>query len=271
VQICRDDADPAGPGYADSPRLRTSATEAELARALARHLTVVEGVRRVYVRGDSEETPTRALVEALRAAKAEVRVDHAGPNSAEPGSVVIEGIRDFRPDAVFLQGTADQLTTGFEAVDKSGFSGVRSLWSPLTPGCAGANPQLSLPAGFQVPAGWLAPRGFYSAALDPDRRHAAGVTKALGTELAAEPYAVEAYDATLAVLTAARKVPGSLLRQDYPQEARRSLVEALPQAGSKGLLNTTWKTLSQASRHHDTWIDRAEKDGHWRQVSYRKG
>ena len=97
------------------------------------------------------------------------------------------------------------------------------------------------------------------------------VRKALGADLANEPYAVEAYDATLAAVAAAQQVSTGLLTQQDPLEARKALVPALPSARPKGLLSKSWPTLSYAAKHHGVWIDRSEPRGRWQLVTYAKG
>ncbi|WP_419994040.1 protein kinase domain-containing protein [Streptomyces boninensis] len=272
LRTCRKDDPYIAPDQPDTKTnasvFSTSAAATDMGRAMARHLAGRPGVHKVYVRGDSEKPSTRTLIDELRAAGADVRVDHAGTLGGEAASVLREGIREYRPDAVYLQTEdAKALTAWMKAVDGSGFRGIRAAWDPTSPECSG---RFSEAAAFDFPDGWLAPRGYYSAARDSDRTRAAKVRAALGKDLAALPYAAEQYDATRALLAAWSRVPKETKDAHQPTHIRARLTQELPSATPKGLLTGGWKQLKEAEQHPPVWIDRHEDSG-WRQVARTKG
>lgn len=261
VRACRHDGTGAGPepSYADTNELRSSASTADMGVVLARHLAGTPGVRKVYVRGDTAAEPTRTLVDRLRADGVEVRADDAGQ--------LADGIDRFRPDAVFLEGGARNLAEWLEQVEDSGFAGVKTLWDPTAPTCTGRN--AAADADLSVPDGWLTVRGHYDVRLDPDADRRAAVRRALGDELATRPYAVEAYDAARAMLSAWDTVSAEERNSNEPDLARAALAEALPTVPVRGTLGGWWKELSEAEAHPVVWLDRRE-GGEWRQEAEKR-
>ncbi|WP_419994039.1 protein kinase domain-containing protein [Streptomyces boninensis] len=261
IHTCRED-DTYDEEYPDPDpaEFRVSAKSTDLGKSMARHLAAQPGVRKVYVRGDSDEGSTRALIETLRDLDVDVRVEHVGYEE-DPLSILRKGLREYAPDAVYLQAPDDDaLSDWARAVDKTGFDGPKAAWDGLAPAC-------SYPTQTEdvFPDGWLSPRGYYSAARDTDRKHAAKVRAALGADLAKRPYAAEAYDATRALMAAWAEVPKKIKSGDDPEETRMQVADALPRTPAKGLLTTHWKTLQAAQTEPPVWIDR--RDGRtWRQV-----
>ncbi|MFW6689768.1 ABC transporter substrate-binding protein [Streptomyces sp. MAR4 CNX-425] len=259
VRACRHDGAEPEPRYADTGELRSSASTADMAVVLARHLAATPGVHKVYVRGDAAADPTRAVVARLRAEGVEVRADDTGPPA--------EGIRRFRPDAVFLEGGVRSLAEWLEEVEDSGFDGVKALWDPTAPACTGRN--AAADADFSVPDGWLTVRGHYDIRLDPDADRRAAVREALGADLAGRPYAVETYDAARGLLSAWDTVSAEERNSDEPDMARAALAEALPTVVVRGALGGWWTRLSEAEEHPVVWLDRRE-DGQWRQEAEKR-
>lgn len=258
VRACRHDSAGPEPRYADTGELRSSASTADMGVVMARHLAATPGLRKVYVRGDTAADPTRALVDRLRADGVEVRTDDAEP--------LADGIGRFRPDAVFLEGGVRNLAEWLEEVEDSGFAGVKALWDPTAPTCTGRN---AADADFSVPDGWLTVRGHYDVRLDPDADRRAAVRRALGTDLATRPYAVETYDAARALLSAWDTVSAEDRNSDEPDMARAALAEELPTVPVRVALGGWWTRLSEAEAHPVVWLDRRE-GGEWRQEAEKR-
>ncbi|NGN70084.1 protein kinase [Streptomyces sp. A7024] len=250
------------PDVADPAIFRVAATETDMGKGMARHLAAQPGVRKVYVRGDSDSGSTRALIETLRAAKIDVRIEHV---SFEKESVALlrKGIREYAPDAVYLQADYEEdLTAWAKAVDATGFTGPKAAWDPEAPLCSG---ELAAESTASFPDGWLSPRGYYSAVRDPDRKHAEQVQTALDSAWQVAPYTAEEYDATLAMLAAWARVPKSVRTGNDPELARSRLTSELSKVKPKGLLTGAWTTLADAQAHPPVWVDRRDGDK-WRQV-----
>ncbi|MQY12449.1 Serine/threonine-protein kinase PknD [Streptomyces sp. RB5] len=268
VRACRPDQAPYR-SYAEGGGELNSVISTEgMGAVLAHRLAARDGVDRVLVAGDLGAPAARTLIDTLRSLDIEVRRESITADQDDAKARLASAVRDARADAVYVETSAPDSDSWLRAVDASGFTGIRAFWDWSAPSCTGP---VKPPPAKRPPAGWLRVRGYYSAALDPDRERAAQVERRLGKGLAAKPYTVEEYDATRALVTAWQLVQPSDLTLDQSDWPRQTLGDMLPRAIVTDALNGRWNTLADAAAHPSAWLDRSTGNGGWKQLEEARG